>query len=53
MCGGRGAAPEGVITVKDVATANMDVLDTYILAESQTSYQNVIDTLGAPWWWAT
>lgn len=38
---------KGVITVKDVATANMDVLDTYILAESQTSYQNVIDTLGA------
>ena len=37
----------GVITVKDVATANMDVLDTYILAESKTSYQNVIDALGA------
>lgn len=38
---------KGVITVKDVATANMDVLDTYILAESKTSYQNVIDALGA------
>ena len=38
---------KGVITVKDVATANMDVLDTYILAEARTSYQNIIDTLGA------
>ena len=38
---------KGVITVKDVATANMDVLDTYILAEAKTSYQNIIDTLGA------
>ena len=38
---------KGVITVKDVATANMDVLDTYILAESKTSYKNVIDALGA------
>ena len=38
---------KGIITVKDVATANMDVLDTYILAEAKTSYQNIIDTLGA------
>ena len=38
---------KGVITAKDVATANMDVLDTYILAEAKTSYQNIIDTLGA------
>ena len=38
---------KGIITVKDVATANMDVLDTYILAESKTSYQNIIDALGA------
>ena len=38
---------KGVITVKDVATANMDVLDTYILAEAKTRYQNIIDTLGA------
>ena len=37
---------KGVITVKDVATANMDVLDTYILAEARTSYQNIIDTPG-------
>lgn len=33
---------KGLITVKDVATANMDVLDTYILAESETSYQNIV-----------
>lgn len=33
--------------MKDVATANMDVLDTYILAESETSYQNIVDILDA------
>ena len=38
---------KGLITVKDVATANMDVLDTYILAESETSYQNIVDILDA------
>ena len=37
---------EGVITVKDIATANMDVLDTYILAKSQTTYRNILETLG-------
>ena len=36
----------GLITVKDVATANMDGLDPYILSHSQTSYDNVIDTIG-------
>ena len=37
---------EGVITVKDIATANMDVFDTGILAKSQTTYRNILKTLG-------
>ena len=37
---------EGVITVKDIATANMDVFDTGILAKSATSYRNILETLG-------
>ena len=36
---------KGVITVKDVATANMDGLDTYILEKAETSYQNILDIL--------
>ncbi len=36
---------KGLITVKDVATANMDGLDPYILSKSETSYQNVVETL--------
>ena len=36
---------EGVITVKDIATANMDVFDTGILAKSQTSFRNILETL--------
>ena len=35
----------GLVTVKDVATANMDGLDPYVLSHSQTSYQNVVETL--------
>ncbi len=37
---------EGIITVKDIATANMDVFDTGVLAKSQTTYKNILDTLG-------
>ena len=37
---------EGIITVKDIATANMDVFDTGILAKSQTTYRNILETLG-------
>ena len=37
---------EGLITVKDIATANMDLFDTGILAKSRTSYKNVLETLG-------
>ena len=35
----------GLITLKDIATANMEVPDISILAESKTSYQNVVETL--------
>ena len=42
---------EGVITVKDIATANMDVFDTGILAKSQTTYRNILKRWAAPWWW--
>ena len=37
---------EGVITVKDIATANMDVFDTGVLAKSRTTYKNILETLG-------
>lgn len=37
---------EGLITVKDIATANMDLFDTAILAKSRTSYKNILETLG-------
>ena len=37
---------EGIITVKDIATANMDVFDTGVLAKSCTSYKNILETLG-------
>ena len=36
---------QGVITVKDIATANMDLFDTGILAKSRTSYRNILETL--------
>ena len=36
----------GVITVKDIATANMDVFDTAVLAKTHTTYKNILETLG-------
>ena len=36
---------EGIITVKDLATANMDVFDTAVLPKSRTSYKNILETL--------
>ncbi len=36
---------EGIISVKDIATANMDIYETKILALSQTSYRNILETL--------
>ncbi len=35
----------GLITVKDIAMANMDIFDTNILANSHTSYKNILETL--------
>lgn len=36
---------EGLISVKDIATANMDIYDNQILATAKTSYKNIIETL--------
>lgn len=36
---------EGIISVKDIATANMDVYETHILATSHTSYKNILETI--------
>ena len=36
----------GLIAVKDVANANMDILDNTVLSESQTRYKNIVSTLG-------
>ena len=38
---------QGVITVKDIATANMDSLDPYVLSKTHTSYKNIMETLEA------
>ena len=35
----------GLITVKDIANAHMDLFDTGVLATARTSYQNVLSTL--------
>ncbi|MBR3326260.1 MAG: putative manganese-dependent inorganic diphosphatase [Atopobiaceae bacterium] len=36
---------QGLIAVKDIANANMDILDTFALSRARTKYQNVVDTL--------
>ena len=36
----------GLIAVKDVANANMDILDNTVLSESHTRYKNIVSTLG-------
>ena len=36
---------EGLITVKGIAMANMDVFDTTVLAKSRTTYRNILGTL--------
>ena len=36
---------EGIISVKDIATANMDIYDNRILSTARTSYRNIIETL--------
>lgn len=35
----------GLITVKDIANANMDLMDTGVLADAHTTYRNVLSTL--------
>ena len=47
LCITEGDELKGLITVKDIATANMDRLDTRVLAESETSYRNIVETLKA------
>lgn len=36
---------KGLVTVKDIANANMAIFDTDVLATSRTSYRNVLETL--------
>jgi manganese-dependent inorganic pyrophosphatase len=36
---------EGIIAVKDIANANMDVFDTTVVSESKTRYANIVETL--------
>ena len=36
---------QGIISVKDIATANMDIYETRILAMSKTKYSNVLDAI--------
>lgn len=36
---------EGIISVNDIATANMDIYETRILELSKTPYKNILDTL--------
>ncbi len=36
---------EGLIAIKDIANANMDILDNFALSRARTPYQNVLDTL--------
>ena len=35
----------GIITIRDIATANMDLLDTAVLSKAHTPYKNVVQTL--------
>ena len=38
---------KGLITLQDIATANMDTLDTHILADAKTGYKSIVETLNA------
>ncbi len=35
----------GLIAVKDIANANLDIFDTQVIAEAHTSYANIVSTL--------
>lgn len=41
----EGCTLEGLITIKDIVTAYMDVYDSEILSRSKTSYSNLVETL--------
>lgn len=47
LCIVDGGDLKGLITVQDIATANMETLDTHILADAKTSYRSIIETLNA------
>ena len=47
LCIVEGDRLRGLLTVKDIATVNMDEMDTHILADAGTSYKNVVETLDA------
>ena len=47
LCVVDGNDLQGMITVKDIATANLNSLDTHLLADAGTSYRNVVETLNA------
>ncbi|MBQ9006394.1 MAG: putative manganese-dependent inorganic diphosphatase [Atopobiaceae bacterium] len=36
---------QGLIAVKDIANANMDILDSEVVARSHTRFSNIVDTL--------
>jgi manganese-dependent inorganic pyrophosphatase len=36
---------EGIIALKDIANANMDIFDTQVLSQAHTSYANILTTL--------
>lgn len=38
---------QGLIAVKDIANANMDILDTFVLSKARTGFKNILDTLNA------
>ena len=47
LCIVDGGDLKGLITVKDIATANMGTLDTHILADAKTVYKSIVETLNA------
>ena len=47
LCIVDGKRLDGLLTIKDIAVANMDQLDPHILADAKTSYKNIIETINA------
>ena len=42
---GENGILEGIIALKDIATANMDIYETHILSLSKTPYKNILETI--------